>query len=330
MIALWSRFVQLEIAGDGGGQASSRAWPAVESAADRMTTQDVLTRPRSWMWLFVKKELRLQQLTLAISGLYVLACGVVMIAQRVDPLYVGPTFETLTGLHGVFIALVAGSLSSAEERQMGTLTPHVLLPQAAWRQWSVKVAATAGLTCALAFGLPMLLMLIFRPADPFIMEDEFVAGILLVVCAAMYVSSLCAQWIVGPAGDVPRTRSRDWRRGHVPSNVAHHVLVMVPERLGAVQRGVARRAGDGQRRGLGGSPGENALDIHVRGQRSNGSCGWAGPAGPVFRGPQSPLTGTEFPHHPETGVGDGLVWGGGRRDVLLTGQACLGGRPVGN
>jgi hypothetical protein len=189
VLALWHRFTRLETAGDGGA-LTTRGWATVRASA----AEQQPPRPRNWMWLFVRKELRLQQLTLAVSFLYALGCAFVVVAQRRDPSFVGagPTFETLTGLHGVFIALLAGSLSSAEERGMGTLTSHVLLPQAAWRQWSVKVMTTAGLTSALAFGLPALLMLTLSPADPFIFRGEFVAGILVVVSIAMYVSSLCA------------------------------------------------------------------------------------------------------------------------------------------
>jgi hypothetical protein len=113
-------------------------------------------------------------------------------AQRLDPAYVGPTFYALSGFHGAFIALLAGSIASAEERHLGTLASQVLLPRAAWRQWFVKVGVTLGLSAALAVGLPALLMSILRPVDPFHVQDEFVVAILLVTSGALYVSTLCS------------------------------------------------------------------------------------------------------------------------------------------
>jgi len=190
VIAIWYRFQRMESAADGGLVASG-GWSMRASANDRAGAPGTRAVPRYWMWLFVIKELRLQQMTFAVSGLYVLACAGVAVFQHDNPLYVGPTFETLTWLHGVFIAILAGSLASAEERHLGTLAPHLLLPQAAWRQFAVKALATAGLASALAVGLPILLMALYTPQEPFVVRGEFVVGILIVVSAAMYVSTLC-------------------------------------------------------------------------------------------------------------------------------------------
>ena len=138
----------------------------------------------------MKKELRLQYLTMTVSGLYVVACVLVMAAQSRDPEYLGPTFYAVSALHCGFVALLAGAFASAEERQLGTLASQVLMPQAAWRQWLIKAGVTLGLAVVLAVGLPWLLMSVHRPADPFPIKDELVAAILLATSAAMYVSSL--------------------------------------------------------------------------------------------------------------------------------------------
>ena len=178
---LWRAFQNLEAVGDGSAWVSSRAAVA---AARREAA------PRHWMWLLVKKELRLQYLTISVSGLYVVACVLVMAAQSRDPEYLGPTFYAVSALHCGFVALLAGAFASAEERQLGTLASQVLMPQAAWRQWVVKAGVTLGLAVVLAVGLPWLLMSVHRPADPFPIKDELVAAILLATSAAMYVSSL--------------------------------------------------------------------------------------------------------------------------------------------
>jgi hypothetical protein len=180
---LFRQFATMEVAGDGSERISSRARAAVVHTE---------TRARSWIWLSVKKELRLQQPALTLSALYVVASALVMIAQYFDPLYVGPTFYAASAVHAVFIAILPGALSSAEERRMGTLAPQILQPRAAWRQWAVKAGFTIGLSMALALGLPAILTLIHRPAEPFPINAELAVGVFLVTCAAIYASSFTA------------------------------------------------------------------------------------------------------------------------------------------
>jgi ABC-type transport system involved in multi-copper enzyme maturation permease subunit len=181
-VALSWRFATLELAGDGRSVAGAPR--KAEAAIQRATA-------RHWVWLSVRKELRLQALAFGVSGLFVLVSILIVVAQRFDPLYLGPTFEAVSALHAVFIALLAGSLASAEERSLGTLASQVLHPRAAWRQWGIKVGTTVGVVGALALGLPLLLNLALQPAVRFVLEDEFVVGLWLVTCAALYASSLC-------------------------------------------------------------------------------------------------------------------------------------------
>jgi hypothetical protein len=181
LLVLVRLFPRLQVAGDGSTRGPSR--PA--RSAERRGTS-----PRHWLWLLVKKEIRLQYLTLSVSALYVAAAVMILVAQYENPDYMGPTFYAVTALHGVFIALLAGAMPSAEERHLGMLASQILMPRAASRQWVIKVGVTLGLTAVLAIGLPALLQGIHRPADAFRIEDEFVIGVLLATCAAMYVSSL--------------------------------------------------------------------------------------------------------------------------------------------
>ncbi len=185
VIALFHQFQRLEAAGDG-----SSAPPARLTRSTRTSVAASPTAAPHWVWLAAKKELRLQPLTCAVSGLYAAAATLVAAAQHLDSAYVGPGFLQLAGLHGVFIAIVAGSIASAEERHLGTLASQVLLPRAAWRQWMIKAGVTLGLTAVLAIGLPALLTAVLRPVDPFRVEQEFVVGIVLLTCGALYVSSL--------------------------------------------------------------------------------------------------------------------------------------------
>ena len=183
LIALVRLFSTVQVAGDG----TARSWSGPAASSARLSAS-----PRHWFWLLIKKEIRLQYLTLTVSGLYLVAAVLVLIAQYRNPDYMGPTFYAVTGLHGGFIALLVGAMSSAEERQFGTLASQVLMPRRASWQWMIKVGVALALTAILAAGLPALLMAIHRPADSFRVEEEFVAGMLLLTCGAMYVSSLAS------------------------------------------------------------------------------------------------------------------------------------------
>ena len=62
------------------------------------------------------------------------------------------------------ISLLAGSLASAEERQLGTLEWHALLPMSARTQWTVKAGMAVGVAVVLGLGLPALLSSLTRSA----------------------------------------------------------------------------------------------------------------------------------------------------------------------
>jgi hypothetical protein len=184
------RFPRLEAAGEGAGLALPIG-PRV-AVTDVALQQSLVTRRRRWSWLLVKKELRLQYLTFSVAGVYVLAGTFVALAQGENRAYMGPTFFGVSVMHGCFIALLAGCVASAEERHLGVLASNVLLPHPGWRQWWTKVGVTMAIVAALGIGLPALLGLILRPLDPFVIVLEYVLGIALLTCGALYVSSLSA------------------------------------------------------------------------------------------------------------------------------------------
>ena len=57
------------------------------------------------------------------------------------------------------LALLIGSLASAEERQLGTLEWQGLLPMASWKQWAAKVGDGAGAVDAADGGAAGVLLL---------------------------------------------------------------------------------------------------------------------------------------------------------------------------
>jgi len=202
IVALFYRFPRIEAAGDGGARTADAVATVAESTAGGAATTGTRATPRHWMWLLVKKEVRLQQLTFAVSALGLLACAAVVGARQVDPNFLGATLETLTGMHACFIMVIAGAFSIADERQMGTLTPQLLQPQAAWRQFTVKVSVTLALAAALALGLPLLFMLLGPPVNPF-KADEVALVLVLIFAAAVYASSLTTNGLWALLGTFP-------------------------------------------------------------------------------------------------------------------------------
>ncbi|HZB26894.1 MAG TPA: hypothetical protein VE379_12205 [Vicinamibacterales bacterium] len=96
------------------------------------------SRRRPVLWLLLIKELRLQAMTFTLVALY-LTLWLGMWAVGHADRGILPAMSTS---YGLLLAILAGALSSAEERQHGTLEWQLLLPMSARRQWLVKVGVT--------------------------------------------------------------------------------------------------------------------------------------------------------------------------------------------
>jgi len=186
LAALFVQFRGLEVVGD--GRARARASPAAQTGSVTIVEYRPTVR-RPWVWLLIKKELRLQQMTFAVSGLYGLGAAALLISESFHR-YGGPTFASISMIHACFVPLIAGALASAEERHIGTLAAQILQPRNVRLQWALKVAVTIGVTLALTIGLPLILMAVRRPVDPFRVEFDFAVGIGLLCAVAIYVSSI--------------------------------------------------------------------------------------------------------------------------------------------
>jgi hypothetical protein len=204
-----------------GLAALAYAFPRVETAGEDASPGSLLTRRagewsgvltrtaparRHWLWFAVTNELRLQQLTLVVSALFVGLGGIIVLLQRGETPYTGPGVGTLAALHGIFIAIIAGSRASADERHFGILATQALQPKAAWKTWTVKVMVTLSLALALSMALPWLFTLVdadvvrvygrprswdYHPAAWwFGLERAYFASVVLTTIAALYVSSL--------------------------------------------------------------------------------------------------------------------------------------------
>jgi hypothetical protein len=187
----WWTFMRLEATEGRGTEIQLPQWLRLSRA---VSPSPGLTRHHP-VWLLVKKELRLQQMALTISGLYVGGWSGLMVMRYLAPVPELDFINALTVFYSGLIALIIGSLACAEERQMGTLECQVLLPMATWKQWGVKVAAVVGLSMILALGLPLVLtggMAWLPPVahGPFAWAVTAIPIVLLTI-GGLYVSSLC-------------------------------------------------------------------------------------------------------------------------------------------
>ena len=183
-VASWRLFMRLE-AIDGRDpdvrlpQMLRRRTTAIVASADP-------GRARHPVWLLVKKELHLQQMTFAVAGVWALIWITVSAFTRIVPGFVGFSLSVVSILYGALLALLIGSLASAEERQIGTLEWQLLLPMATWKQWAVKVGTTLGLAGLLSFGLPVALA-----AGDVGVNAAHAGAIIFLTTGSLYVSSLC-------------------------------------------------------------------------------------------------------------------------------------------
>ena len=186
-LLMWRLFMRLEAIEGPGLELHLPAWlfkPRVHLAAARSA--------RSVWQQMLGKELHLQQITFVVSGLYVAAwLAVVLVGESLFPTRRAGLMTVATLLHAVAIPLLAGSLASAEERQLGTLGWQVLLPIAAWRQWAVKAAVVLVLSLGLAIGVPAILYALFASGPgPVRLGWPPAAAIAAVATVSLYASSL--------------------------------------------------------------------------------------------------------------------------------------------
>jgi hypothetical protein len=112
------------------------------------------------VWTLVKKDLRLQQITFVVASLFVCVWLGLAWMERTRPDSPTVPLISLTVLYAGILAMLTGSLASAEERHLGTVEWQMLLPMAAWRQWAVKVGVVGGIVAVLGVALPALLGLV--------------------------------------------------------------------------------------------------------------------------------------------------------------------------
>lgn len=190
-ISGWRLFMRLEaVSGPASSIELGRWWPARHSA-------NALPRARSSrrhpLWLLALKELHLQQLTLVVTPMFVVGWWALHIVFGAS--------DVLTAVAFIYygsLAVLIGSLASAEERQLGTHQWQTLLPVATWQQWSVKLAIVLGLALTVAVVVPRVL------AGEGVGVRAWHAGVIaLLAVGSLYISSLCRSGLHALAWSVP-------------------------------------------------------------------------------------------------------------------------------
>ena len=151
-IASWWLFMRIE---DSDGRRRELQMP---SWLTRSGTSAVGLSTRHPLLQLAIKELHLQQMAFVVAGLFCLAAGALLLSQDINAARPSTIMEAVVGMYVAVIALIVGSLASAEERQFGTLQSQMLLPVPARTQWLVKAGVALALVTVLGLGLPALML----------------------------------------------------------------------------------------------------------------------------------------------------------------------------
>jgi hypothetical protein len=143
--------------------------------------------------LLVRKELRIQQITFVLGGLYAALALVAVAIEWWAPGATRQLMEAITVLTIAMLALLAGAVASADERHMGTHAWQLLQPVSSRTQWAIKAGVAFG--CALLFGvaLPVLLAVLQPGVSDAVGRMGLVrltTTMALLTSVSLYVSSL--------------------------------------------------------------------------------------------------------------------------------------------
>jgi hypothetical protein len=192
-VASWRLFMRLEaVGGATPGIDLARWWLKRDAPIPAHPLQS--TRPHP-LWLLTLKELRLQRLTIVVALLF--AVGWAAAALWRHEANDRDVLGAVALIYYTLLAVVIGSLASAEERQLGTHEWQTLLPIAGWQQWMVKLGTTLGLALLVSVVIPTLM------ADLSWRNPAHAGVVLLLTIGSLYVSSLCRSGLQALAWSAP-------------------------------------------------------------------------------------------------------------------------------
>jgi len=144
--ASWQLFTRLQALDGRGNDIMLPAWRVADDA-----TTSPRRRP---LWCLAAKEVHLQQMVFVVAALFVCAMLAISLVEAMEPGRGLALVPPAAALYTCCVPLVAGSMASAEERQLGTAQWQLLLPVSASRQWLVKSGMALALSLGLTLALP--------------------------------------------------------------------------------------------------------------------------------------------------------------------------------
>jgi hypothetical protein len=199
-------------------------------------------RRRHPLRVLAGKELRLQQLTFVPSALYVAAF--LFLRGRANMLFYGDdALMAATVIHAVIVVALAGAMSCAEERVLGTLSWQLLQPVSGRVQFAVKLAMTLAVTLLLTLGLPALLFSVFGGiSEPWRAPTGAVASALaLLLAGSIYLSSVAPSAVSAFFLCVPAFLVESWYVQRILRTLAYSILMALhPGRGGKFPRVIVR------------------------------------------------------------------------------------------
>jgi ABC-type transport system involved in multi-copper enzyme maturation permease subunit len=183
---VWRGFLRLEVL---DGSQGAIQLPGASLGRVTATRRRTVSATRA----LVAKELRLQQLIFVVAAVFT----AVWIGIAVRELFVaGPPefpFLPVASFYAMMLALLSGSLTSAQERELGTLEGQTLQPVAGWRQWLAKVGVAWTLVLTLGVALPLALTFVLGTGSRLRLAQagEAAGGVLVLAAVGTYLSSVC-------------------------------------------------------------------------------------------------------------------------------------------
>lgn len=194
-VAGWRLFMRLEaVSGPPASIDLGRWWPAQRSATALSPARSTRRHP---LWRLALKELRLQQLTLVVTPLFAVGWVAMHTLWRNEP-GVSGVLNAVGFVYYGALAVLIGSMASAEERQLGTHEWQTLLPIAIWQQWSVKLVTALSLALTVSVGVPTVLA-----AGEVGVRAGHIGVIALLTVGSLFISSLCRNGLHALAWSVP-------------------------------------------------------------------------------------------------------------------------------
>jgi hypothetical protein len=154
--ALFVRLEALDAPRDIAPLAVKRSTRTAADAAESHVSVPYRPRRHHPLVMLAHKEVRLHLLAFAVAALYTVG-WIAMRLTRTDAFIAGQSFQSISELYGVFIAMLVGAVATAEERALGTTEWQTLQPWAYWKQWTVKITVVVAVAMTLGLALPIAL-----------------------------------------------------------------------------------------------------------------------------------------------------------------------------